>query len=492
MFRYIFAEFSLVETLTDRNPTPCTLYPREVLIHRIPIIHILPGIALLPSETKRTLPHSVARLWGCEPNPWWPNSRAQKLSPFRKSRQASRPIDSKQLSKHSASTRVRGRVCWGLCAPMAHERSHTSFDFRQRLDATYTSRCSAAFFVLAPASAVAYSISIRGHLRESVLVHTAMLLSTRAFIAGLLAAVSPHEPTGSASKVALAAIVIGNVVSLIAAIDRWTQPSASEGEHMVRVGVAVAPVFLWLWFLYGYSWRHSLAAWEGFRLCAAGTNCFRLLGLLLLRFLVSPIAESYPPGQLPFETAFACNLALILLVAALTPSNRMRLALLSGLHTVNLSQLPRGHCHRAQHEIRGEERDPAAAASTQGNAQGSAQAHAQASEWRRSFCSSAASTDAHSHDSLGAELPGLRNRPLGFEANVGLRYRTPSAVSHSRASFTSQELPLLSPQMQKRLEASLSTSGLSSRSEDGDQARSDVCTSCSEGSRASQYGVIPE
>ena len=365
--------------------------------------------------------------------------------------------------------------------------SAVSLDIRQgAIDDIYARRIAAAMFlVVAPVSAAAYSVSIRGHFSDSVLFHATMLLSTRAVVAGLLGCVSPHEPTGGAATLALGGVAAGPILSLLAALDRYAQPSNSDFEHTIRVGVATVPIFLWLWFLHGYYWSRKLAAWEGFRLCAAGTNCTRLLGLLLLRSYASPPVEFYPPGQLPFEAAFACNLALILLIAALTPPNRTRLALFTGFHTVNLSQLPISPPPELGEEQSGLDD---AAANAQSYAQPSAKPSAQPSECPRR-CSSAASQQ--SHDSLGAELPGLLSQPLGLDANVGLRYRTPSARSE-RASQRSAQPPLLSHQMERRLESSLSQSGLSSTctsSDDCDISPSSARPSCSEGSR---YGVIPE
>ena len=152
--------------------------------------------------------------------------------------------------------------------------------------------------------------------------------------------------------VSLACIVAGLSLSLLAAFARWSQPSASEGEHAIRVGIPSAIFFVWLWLLYGYYWRQSCAAWEGFRQCAAATNFIRLVGVLHLRFAVFPAVASYPPGQLPFECAFTCNMLLMLVPAALTPPNRMRLALASGLQTVRLSQLQPGLRALAQSRLR--------------------------------------------------------------------------------------------------------------------------------------------
>ena len=237
---------------------------------------------------------------------------------------------------------------------MEENERKVAFDFRQPLAATHWRRVSAVSIFLAPIIATAYAVSIHEQCHNpcSVSIHAvsraARLFLTEVFVIGLFAAVSPHEPTGSAKMVALACMVTGVLFSLLAAFDRWSQPSASEGEHAIRVGIPSAIFFLWLWLLYAYYWRQSCAAWEGFRLCAAAANCMRLVGVLLLRFAVSPAVTSYPPGQLPFESACACNLLLMLVPAALTPPNRMRLALASGLQTVSLSQLHPGHGAVAQ------------------------------------------------------------------------------------------------------------------------------------------------
>ena len=278
---------------------------------------------------------------------------------------------------------------------MEETERKVAFDFRQPLDATYWRRVSAVSIFLAPVIAAAYGVSIHEQCHDpcSVSVHAARLVLTEVFVIGLFAAVSPHEPTGSATMVALACMVAGLLFSLLAAFDRWSQPSASEGEHAIRVGIPSAIFFLWLWLLYEYYWRQSCAAWEGFRLCAAATNCMRLVGVLLLRFAVSPAVTSYPPGQLPFESACACNLLLMLVPAALTPPNRMRLALASGLQTVSLSQLQPGHGALAQPPQLGAERHPGMVAA-------SAQVK---DEGRRSFfdiASQSAQTSAQSHDSL--------------------------------------------------------------------------------------------
>ena len=313
-----------------------------------------------------------------------------------------------------------------------------AFDFRQPLDATYWRRVSAVSIFLAPVIAAAYAVSIHEQCNNpcSVSIHAvsraARLVLTEVFVIGLFAAVSPHEPTGSAKMVSLACMVTGVLLSLLAAFDRWSQPSASEGEHAIRVGIPSAIFFLWLWLLYRYYWRQSCAAWEGFRLCAAAANCMRLVGVLLLRFAMAPAVASYPPGQLPFESAFACNLLLMLVLAALTPPNRMRLALASGLQTVSLSQLQPGHGALAQPPQLGAERHPGMVA---------ASAQVKVDEWRRSFfdvASQSAQTSAQSHDSLGAELPGLQHLPLGFGIAA------PTAGARSHVSQNSQEMPLLS------------------------------------------------
>ena len=325
---------------------------------------------------------------------------------------------------------------------MEETERKVAFDFRQPLDATYWRRVSAVSIFLAPVIAAAYGVSIHEQCHDpcSVSVHAARLVLTEVFVIGLFAAVSPHEPTGSATMVALACMVAGLLFSLLAAFDRWSQPSASEGEHAIRVGIPSAIFFLWLWLLYGFYWRQSCAAWEGFRLCAAATNCMRLVGVLLLRFAVSPAVTSYPPGQLPFESACACNLLLMLVPAALTPPNRMRLALASGLQTVRLSQLQPDHGALAQPP----ERHPGMMA---------ASAQAKDKGRRSSFdVASQSGQSSQSHDSLGAELPGLNLLPLGFEANAGLRYRTPNAGARSHASSNSQEIPLLSQEVEGRLD----------------------------------------
>ena len=324
-----------------------------------------------------------------------------------------------------------------------HERK-VAFDFRQPLDATHWRRVSAVSIFSAPVIAAAYAVSIHGHMLESTPIHAvsraARLVLTEVFVMGLFAAVSPHEPTGSATLVALTCFVAGILFSLLAAFHRWSQPSASEGEHAIRVGIPSAICFLWLWLLYGYYWRRSCSAWEGFRYCSAATTSIRLVGVLLLRLAVTPAVASYPPGQLPFESAFACNLLLMLVPAALTPPNRMRLALASGLQTVRLSQLQPDHGALAQPP----ERHPGMVA---------ASAQAKDKGRRSSFdVASQSGQSSQSHDSLGAELPGLNLLPLGFEANVGLRYRTPNAGARSHASSNSQEIPLLSQEVEGRLD----------------------------------------
>ena len=322
---------------------------------------------------------------------------------------------------------------------MEETERKVAFDFRQPLDATYWRRVSAVSIFLAPVIAAAYGVSIHEQCHDpcSVSVHAARLVLTEVFVIGLFAAVSPHEPTGSATMVALACMVAGLLFSLLAAFDRWSQPSASEGEHAIRVGIPSAIFFLWLWLLYGYYWRQSCAAWEGFRLCAAATNCIRLVGVLLLRFAVSPAVASYPPGQLPFESAFACNLLLMLVPAALTPPNRMRLALASGLQTVSLSQLQPGHGAVVQPPQLGAERHHGMVA---------AGAHIK-DEGRRSLfdVASQSALSAQSHDSLGAELPGLHHLPLG----CGIA--APAAGARSHASSNSQKMPLPSQEVEGRL-----------------------------------------
>ena len=331
---------------------------------------------------------------------------------------------------------------------MEETERKVALDFRQPLDATYWRRVSAVSIFLAPVIAAAYAVSIHEQCHDRTawpsasmqcMSRAARLVLTEVFVIGLFAAVSPHEPTGSAKMVALACMVTGVLFSLLAAFDRWSQPSSSEGEHAIRVGIPSAIFFLWLWLLYGFYWRQSCAAWEGFRLCAAATNCMRLVGVLLLRFAVSPAVTSYPPGQLPFESACACNLLLMLVPAALTPPNRMRLALASGLQTVRLSQLQPDHGALAQPP----ERHPGMVA---------ASAQAKDKGRRSSFdVASQSGQSSQSHDSLGAELPGLNLLPLGFEANAGLRYRTPNAGARSHASSNSQKMPLPSQEVEGRL-----------------------------------------
>ena len=229
-----------------------------------------------------------------------------------------------------------------------------AFDFRQPLDATHWRRVCAVSTFLAPVIVAGYAVALHG---EFMPVHAASrgarLVLTEVFVVGLFAAVSPHEPTGRATMVALACIVSAIAFSLLATFDRWSQWSASEGERAIRVGIPFAVSFLWLRLLYGYYWLQSCAAWKGFRLCVAATNCIRLVGVLLLRSAVSPAVAAYPPGQLPFEVAVACNVLLMLVPAALTPPNRMRLALASGLQTVRLSQLQPGTGSLAQAEADG-------------------------------------------------------------------------------------------------------------------------------------------
>jgi hypothetical protein len=148
--------------------------------------------------------------------------------------------------------------------------------------------------------------------------------------------------------VALTCMLSGISFSLLATFDRWSQWSASKGERTIRVGIPFVVSFLWLRLLYDYYWLQGCAAWKGVRLCIAATNCIRFVGVLLLRFAVSPAVAAYPPSQLPFEEAVACNLLLMLVSTAMTPSNRMRLALASGLQTVRLSQLQPGAGSLAQ------------------------------------------------------------------------------------------------------------------------------------------------
>ena len=221
--------------------------------------------------------------------------------------------------------------------------------FRKPLDATYWRRVRAVSICLAPVIVAAYFVSMRG---DSMPIHAvsqaARLVLTEVFVIGLFAAVSPHEPTGRATMVALACMLSGISFSLLATFDRWSQWSASKGERTIRAGIPFVVSFLWLRLLYDYYWLQSCTACKGFRLCIAATNCIRFVGVLLLRFAVSPAVAAYPPSQLPFEEAVACNLLLMLVSTAMTPSNRMRLALASGLQTVRLSQLQPGAGSLAQ------------------------------------------------------------------------------------------------------------------------------------------------
>lgn len=341
---------------------------------------------------------------------------------------------------------------------MEENERKVAFDFRQHRNATYWRRVSAVSIFSAPVIAAAYAASIHGHMLESTPIHAvsraARLVFTEAFVVGLFAAVSPHEPTGSARKVALVCIVTGLLFSLLAAYHRWLQPSASAGEQAIRVCIPSAIFFLWLRLLHGYYWQlqgysrlhgyDCCGVWEGFRLCAVASHCLRLVGVLLLRSAVSPAVTSYPPGQLPFESAIVCNLLLVLVPAALTPPNRMRLALASGLQTISLSQLHLGHRAPAQPpQLGGAERHPgmvAASASTKDEGSFLRQRFfGVASQSAKSLCS-------QSHDSLGAELPGLHHLPLGFEIAA------PAVAARPQATPNSPEMPLLSPEVVERLE----------------------------------------
>ena len=189
--------------------------------------------------------------------------------------------------------------------------------------------CIVMFHGLAMMSTVLATNERPERLQELVQLVVVMGVPSTCVVA--YAAVCPVDAPKGGVAYAVALILLWALLCAVNAA-KWTSVGCPV-ESVVRPVVSLAAGTILIWLAFNMHQRKGQQMWPRLRLGVVLWNSFRLVGIVLVHALEAPVG--YPPGLLSFENACAVNLTGLLAAALLTPTNRLRLAALTGGATVS-------------------------------------------------------------------------------------------------------------------------------------------------------------